>query len=286
MADLIISLTGANGDTITFDYSTYILTEGLKGFGIPATQVRIQDSAGDGGIFRHTKRGVRQVDLPIVTVGADRADVETKLRRLSNILQNSQGATTLTATYANGDVFTLQVYYMGGGETVFGDAAGSTYAKWLVTLQAPNPFWTAATPTVVTIGNGSTGRGLLPKLTKLRVSSSQSIGAVTINNTSGDVASYPVWQIYGPVSGLQVYTQSNSGFTYPSLIPAGEIITINTATGTVTDSSGNNKYSNLGAAPKLFSLPPGVTGITVNGINTTPQTQVYCTYYPKREVLH
>lgn len=284
--DLTISMTGANGDTITFDYSTYILTEGLKGFGIPATKVRIQESATDGGVFRHTKRGIREVQLPILTVGTDRADVETKLRRLSNIMQNAAGATTLTATYANGDVFTLGVYYAGGGETQFGQNAGTTYALWVVTLQAPNPYWVYATPVVTTIGNGSTGRGLLPKLTKLRVSSSQSLGSVTVNNTLGDVASYPVWSIYGPVDGLQIYTQSNSGFTYTTTIPAGEIITIDTAAGTVKDSAGNNKYANLGTAPKLFSLPPGTTGITVNGINTTPQTQVLCTYYPKREVLH
>ena len=284
--DLTISMTGANGDSITFDYGTYILTEGLKGFGIPSTSLRIQASATDGGVFRHTKRGIREVQLPIMTVGTDRADVETKLRRLSNIMQNSSGATTLTATYANGDVFNLGVYYAGGGETQFGQNAGTTYAMWLVTLQAPNPFWTYNTAQTVTIANAPAGRGLLPALSKLRVSPGSWLGSVTVNNSLGDVASYPKWTIYGPVTGLQIVNQSNVGFTYPTTIGAGEIITIDTGLGTVVDAGGVNKYASLGLAPKLFSLPPGTTKVSVSGSGATTSTQVLCTYYPKREVLH
>lgn len=284
--DLTISLTGANGDTISFDNTTYTLTDGLKGFGIPATQVRIQNAATDGGIFRHVKRGVREVDLPILVVGTDRADTETKLRRLANILQNTNGAATLTATYTNGDVFYLNVYYAGGGETIFGIDAGSTFVRWFVTLQAPNPFWVSAVPQTFTVGTGNTGRGLLPKLTKLRLTSSQTIGTITVNNTSGDVPSYPVWTVYGPIKNLQILNSANVGFSYSVPVANGEILTIDTAAGTIVDQSGNNKYSNLGSAPKLFSLPPGTTGISVNGTDTDTDTRVSCTYYPRREVIH
>lgn len=283
--DLTISLTGANGDTITFDNSTFILTDGLKGFGIPVTKVRIQESATNGGIFRHTKRGIREVDLPITTVGTDRADTEAKLRRLSNILQNTAGPATLTATYANGDVFYLQVYYAGGGETQFGQTAGSTFAMWLVVLQAPNPFWTSAIPQSFTVGSGNTGRGLLPKLSKLRVTSSQTIGTVTVNNTAGDVPSYPVWKVTGPITGLQILADG-VGFSYSVPLAAGEQLTIDTAAGTVVDASGANKYANLGAAPKLFPIGAGTTSIAVIGTDSTAATSVVCTYYPRREVLH
>lgn len=283
--DLSLSLTGANGDTIQFDNSTYIVTDGLKGFGIPATTVRIQESATDGGIFRHTKRGIREVDMPIVIVGTDRADTETKMRRLSNALQNTLGAATLTATYGNGDVYYLSVYYAGGGETVFGQDGGLTFARWVITLQAPNPFWTSTTGNTFKVNAGNTGRGLLPKLSYMRVSSSQAIGTVTVANTTGDVPSFPVYTIYGPLTTLSVTTGS-TGFTYSAAIASGETITIDTAAGTVVDQAGVNKYSNLAAAPKLFAIPPGTTTITVNGTGATSATQISCTYYPRREVLH
>lgn len=283
--DLTISLTGKNGDTITFDNSTYLLASGLKGFGVPITNLRIQPSASDGGVFRHAKRGIREIDLPIVIIGADRATTETNLRRLSNILQNSSGLSRLTATYANGDAYYLDVAYAGGAETVFGESAGATFAQWVVTLQAPNPFWTSAVPQTFTVGTGNTGRGLLPKLSKMRLTSSQTLGTVTVNNTAGDVPSFPIWTVYGPVSNLQISTGS-IGFSYTVPVAVGQVLTIDTAAGTVTDQTGANKYSLLGTAPKLFSLPPGTTGISVNGTDATSSTQITCTYYPRREVLH
>lgn len=283
--DLTLTLTGANGDTITFDYGTYILTEGLKGFGIPATKLRIQESALDGGIFRHVKRGIREVDLPIMVTGVDRNDTETNLRRLANILQNTSGAARLTATYDNGNIFYLDVYYTGGGETVFGSEAGSTYALWVVGLQAPNPFWTSAVAQTFSIVQGNTGRGLLPQLTKLKLTSSQTLGAVTVVNALGDVPSYPVWRVYGPLDTLSVYT-GTTGFTYNATVAMGDTLTIDTYAGTVVDAAGVNKYSNLGAAPKLFTIPPGTSSITIAGTGTTAATQIACTYYPRREVLH
>jgi hypothetical protein len=282
MADLTLSLTGANGDSITFDSSTYILATGLKGLGIPATKLRIQEAATDGGIFRHTKRGIREIDLPIVTVGTDRADTETKLRRLANILQNTSGATRLTATYANGDVFYLDGYYAGGAETVFGQDSGSTYASWMVVFQSPNPFWASLIPQQFTVTGGSTGRGLLPQLSKMKVSSAQQLGTVTLTNT-GDVPCAPIWTVYGPIDNLSI-TVNGVGFAYVPSITAGQIITFNN--GAVTDSAGNNLYANLASAPKFFTLPPGTTSISVAGINTTAATKVVCQYFPNREVIH
>ena len=285
MANLVMSLTGANGDTITFDDYNYILTDGLKGFGIPATSLRIQASAVDGGIFRHTKRGVREVDLPIVTMGTSREDTETKLRRLANALQNSSGAATLTATYPDGSAFYLNVYYAGGGETIFGQEAGSTYAKWVVVLQAANPFWTATTAQTFAVAQANTGKGMLPKMTYMRLTNGSSIGTVTVNNAIGDVPSYPVWKAYGPMDSLTI-SNGVSSFVYSVAIAAGEVITIDTAAGTVVDGSGVNKYGNLGSAPKLFTLPPGTSTVNIYGSGTTAATQIACTYYPRREVLH
>lgn len=285
--DLTISLTGANGDTIAFDNTTYTITDGFKGLGIPHTQLRIDSSALDGGIFRYSKRGIRELTMPVVTVGADRATVETALRRLSNALQNTSGASQLTATYSNGDVYTLSVYLAGGGDPEFGTDAGLTYARWVLAFQAANPFWTSAAKTSLSISTGNTGRGLLPQLSKMRVTASQVFGTITVNNTAGDVPSYPVWTLIGPLdAGVQIVNSSNVGFTYNAAIASGEIIIIDTATRTVVDSGGVNKYANLGAAPKFFTLPPGTSVVSVNGTGSGLSTSVTCSFYPRREVVH
>jgi len=284
LVDVTYSLEGANGDVITFDDTTYVLRSGIVGLGIPATAVRIEESAGDGGVWRHTKRQARDVDLPVTVFGTSRGDVETKLRRLGKILQDSLGAPKLRATYTGGESLYLEVHYTGGGETVYdNDQAGLTWATWGLMLRAPNPFWRSGLEETFSIGSGGTGRGLLPQLSKLKVSSSSQLGTVTVVN-AGDVAAYPVWTITGPVQNL-VISNGTQGFGFGQIF-SGEVLTVNTETGAVTDADGVNSYSRLSAAPKLFLLPPGTTSLAVNGDDVDLNFNVQLTYSPRYEVIH
>ena len=284
MVDVTYSLEGANGDVITFDQTQYVLRSGMVGIGIPPTAVRIEESAGDGGVWRHTKRQARDVDLPITVFGSNRSDVEAKLRRLGKILQDAQGAPKLRATYQNGSSLFLEVHYVGGGETVYdNDQSGLTWATWALILRAPNPFWRSGIEESFSIGTGGTGRGLLPQLSKLKVSSSTQIGTVSVIN-AGDVAAYPVWQITGPITNL-VISNGTSSFGFP-VVYSGETITVNTETGAVTDADGVNQYARLSPAPKLFNLPPGTTTLSVNGVETDLNFNVLLTYSPRYEVIH
>lgn len=284
MAELIISLTGANEDTITFDSSNYVLTSGLRGFGIPITEVRIDPSAGDGGIWRSSRRGIREMDLPVVIFGNTRDEVQTKLRRLSRLLQDRNGATRVTVTYDDESSVYLDAHYVAGAESQYGDDGQSHFIRWVITLQAPQPFWQTADEQSFTIGVGSTGRGLLPLLTKLRVSSSQTLGIVVVDNV-GDVTIKPRWEITGPVQNIQI-SNGTQTFSFPGSIYTGETYTIDTATGQVTDQNGTNVYGELGSAPKLFGLAPGINNISVIGTDASPDTQIICYYSPRYEVVH
>lgn len=286
MVDVNFSLTGGNGDKITFDNENFVLNTGLSGISsIPATQVRIDPSAGNGGVWRNSKRGVRDVDLPITVIGSDRADVESKLRRLARLTQDALGVTDLAAEYSDETSLTLGLHYVGGAEAgAWGSDTGSTWCKWVMSFQAPTPFWESTTVQSFSVTSGNTGRGLLPQLSKLRVSSSQALGVVTVNNT-GDVAAYPVWTVLGPVTSLQIDNGSQAfGFNAPVL--AGQTITIDTETGLVTDDSGANRYGLLNSAPKLFALQPGSTSISVLGTEATSATRITCSYALRYEVVH
>ena len=288
MVDISISLIGSNGDTIelTNEFSDYILTTGVLGFGIPPTQVRIAESASAGGTWRNTKRGVRDIDLPIVVTGTDRQDLENKLRRLSNCLQDIDGPTKIRATYTDGTAFELAAHYVGGGDVEYGADSNGRQAKWVISMQAPNPYWESVNPQNFTLQMNDE-RGLLKgntSLTQLRLSGQYGFGDVTLVNT-GDVVAYPTWTITGPVDSVSI-SQNGVGFTYTETVAAGDQIIIDTFSGTVTDQDGINRYGNLAAAPKLFAIKPGTTTVTISAPGADATSVIAGNFKPRREVLH
>jgi hypothetical protein len=285
MVTVNYSLVGANGDTLAFDEQNFLLNPGMSGFGIPSTSVRIDESAGDGGVWRHSKRGIRELDIPITVIGTDRNEVQEKLRRLAKITQDKTGATQLIATYSDGKQLKLEMHYVAGGESKWGgDDSGVTWCRWVMSFRAPQPYWVSTSTESFSIRSGNTGRGLLPQLSKLRVSSSSSLGTVTVSS-SADVEAYPVWTITGPVTS---FTASNGTqtFSFPGVIVSGETLYVNTQTGEVTDNSGANAYARLGSAPKLFPIQPGVTTIEITGLSTDNDTRIVCDYALRYEVVH
>lgn len=288
MVDISISLIGSNGDTtqLTNGFSDYILTTGVLGFGIPPTQVRIAESASAGGTWRNTKRGVRDIDLPILVSGTDRQDLETKLRRLSNLLQDFNGPTKIRATYSDGSAFELKAHYVGGGDIEYGPESNGKQAKWVISLQAPNPYWESVNPVNYTL-QLLAGRGLLKgnvSLTQLRLAGQYGFGDVTLVNP-GDVVAYPTWTVTGPATSVTI-TQNGVGFTYDETVAAGDQIIIDTFSGTVVDQDGVNRYGNLAAAPKLFAINPGTQTVTIAAPGADQDTVIAGNFKPLREVIH
>lgn len=284
MVSVNYSLVGSNGDTITFDNSNYVLNPDFTGFGIPTAEVRIEASAGDGGVFRHSKRGVRQIDMAVTILGTDRADVQTKLRRLSRLIQDSSGPTRVYANYSDDTSVFLEAHYVGGAESQWGSNAGQIWNRWVLSFQAPNPFWESGIAEEFTVTTGNTGRGLLPQLTKLKVTSSQVFGVITVNN-AGDVPAYPTWYLRGPLEDVTV-TNGTQSFAFTVPILEGETITINAETGEVTDDAGVNRYADLAPAPKLFKIPPGVSSVSINAVAGSANAEARLEYSPLYEVVH
>jgi len=278
------TLTGASGDTITFDRSEFVLNEGLLGLGIPPTVVRIDESSRDGGTFRFSRRGIRQIDLPVTVLGDTALDVETSLRRLAKITQDTSGPTRLTALRDAGNIF-IDLHYVGGAELNFGGTnGGKQFAKALFSFQAAYPYWQSADTEEFTITTGATGRGLLPNLTKLQVASSQAIGLINVNNTS-DVPVYPTFIVTGPVDGLQV-TLNGEGWAFTENLATGEQFTVDHSAATVVNTAGANRYDILDTSPKFFALQPGTSSILVVGTNATGDTEINASYNLAFEVVH
>jgi len=277
-------LTGANADEITFDNDTYVLNPSLLGLGIPPTSVRIDESSRAGGVWRNTRRAVRNIDLPVTVFGANALAVETNVRRLSRLTQDTLGPTILTVLRDAGDL-TMKLHYTGGAELKYGGAdGGDQWARLVLSFQAPQPFWESATEESFSVTSGATGRGLLPQLSKLRISSSQSLGTIDVDNTS-DVSVFPIYEIAGPVTGLTV-SNGVDEWSFSTTILEGDLVEVDTREGTVTGTGGTNLYAILNSAPKLFSFPPGETTITIEGTSANANTRVTCRYNLRYEVIH
>jgi hypothetical protein len=282
---LTVSLTGANGDSIMLTPSgDFVLLEGARGFGMPNSLVRIDPSSGDGGVWRASRREVRELDLPIAIFGNSRTAVQTRLRRLARLLQDNQGPTRIVANYQDGTSVFLDAHFIGGAETLFGEDAGLNYCRWVITMQSPEPFWRTVNESRFTVGSGNSGRSLLPQLSKLKVSSAQSLGIVTVNNT-GDVPAFPRWEIRGPIESFTVSNGTDS-FSFPDGIAGGDTYTVDTKAATAVNQSGENVYAELGPAPKFFPFPTGQTTVQVLGENATSDTRVRAFFSPRFEVVH
>ena len=285
MVTISYALQGSNGEMIAFDNVNYVLNPGMVGFGIAPTEVRIDPSAGIGGVFRHSRRGIRELDLPITVLGDNHVDVQTKLRKLARITQDRRGPMRLRATYETGQQLFIDLHYVGGAEGQWGeDAGGLTYANWVLSCQAPKPFWESLDVQTFDVTGGQTGRGLLPQLTRLKVSSSEALGDVTISSNA-DVEAFPKWTVTGPITNVTISNGTES-WTISGTITAEQTFTVDTEDKTVVDQDGVNRYDRLGPAPKLFPFLPGETTISVTGLNSTENTQIIAEWALRFEVVH
>jgi hypothetical protein len=287
MAKVTLSLIGSNGDQIVFtENGDYVVTSGLSGIGIPQTVVRIDDSSSDGGTFRFSKRGIREIDIPVVIFGTDRDTVELNLRRLSNLLNDRKGGTVLRASYDTGEIWELpNGHYVAGAETVRGDDAGAYWCRWVLSMQFATPFWIRQEAEQLSLGAGVTGRSLIPELAELAISSSQAIGNLSIEN-DGDVEAFPVWEFNGPIDSVVVTAPDGSEFSYDATIALGEKITVDTYAGTVVDGDNVNQYANLGSTPKLFPLPAGISQVSIFADGTDENSSITLYWQPRKEIIH
>lgn len=264
----------------------YLKSAGRSGFGVAPTKLITRDGAKGGTRWRRTRRGSRTIVIPITIFGDNRQSVEDKMRALIRLLQDDMTSPRLVAKYPTNERYYSEIHYSSGADVEYGnDTDGVSYGTWALNLLAPDPYWTSEKQIQYAIGPANAGKGLLPHLSKLQLSSSQTIGTVLFENP-GDVDAYPVWTLRGPGdSGFQARLPDGSGFTFNAALTADDIITIDTKTKTVTDQNGNNRYPDLGSSPKMFSIPKGNTPVFVELEGTSASTLVSVYFNPRRELI-
>lgn len=277
------------GDTIPLENVVarkFLKTVGRSGFHVAPTKLITRDGAAGGTRVRRTRRGARTIVLPITILGDNRADVESQLRQLVRLMQDDVTTPRLVGQYPTAERLFTEFHYSSGADAIYGtDTDGRTRCLWTLNFLCESPYWTSEKQIQYSIGPANLGRGLLPKLSRLQVSSSQTIGTVGIENP-GDVDAYPVWTLRGPGdAGFTAVRNDGQSFRFKVPIGSTEVITINTKDKTVVDQTGANRYADLDTSPKLFSVPKGNSQVQVTLTGTSANTLVSMYFNPRQELV-
>lgn len=252
---------------------------GVTGLGLPDVAVQWLQGAGDGAVFRGRRVLPRDIDLPLHVEATNRDHLKGLLSRLALILA---GECVLRLVDDDGADWSVNVHRTGGGNYVYGqDTIGETDFATVITLRAGDPFFTYSRTSRKTIENSGAGRGLLKGLAAMRVSSSQAIGTILLENI-GDAPAYPIWDVIGPGRDFKTISVTGDGFHWRGSLAAGEGLRVDTQRGTVTDQSGVNRYAQLGPAPRLWSIPPGTTQATASLEDVDDRSSITCVWRPRK----
>lgn len=282
-----LRLIGSNNDVIEFSpfgAGQFATLKKPSGFGIQTNEVRILEGAGEGGRLRFVRKGPQDRDIPIGVFGSGRAEIFANIRRLSNALRVTPGRRTPRLVFPAADGVEYETEVVLVAQTDIDPDALETRQLWLLTLRSPDPYWTAREAvSIPPLKAAGSGRFMRPRLGNLRVTSSQVLGDVLVENP-GDMDSQLVWVVRGPVESA-TFTRADGRSFSLGAFDSSTTITVDTRTGLVTDQNGDDKYELLGTAPKLFPVAGGASVISVQVVDATPDTLVQGYFYPKVEVV-
>lgn len=281
-----LRLESADGDAFDLDGIVgsgqgIAALSGVTGMGLPPISTQWAEGAGDGAQYRGERALPRDIDLPLYVQAPTRPELRAIVSRLAHMLA---GPLTLRFVEDNGESWTLGVRRVGGGNVTLGpDSEASNWLSTVLTLRAGDPYWTASEVTRREVV-ASAGRGLMlgtASLARMRLAASQTLGSILFENP-GDAPAYPVWTITGPGSNLVATSASGESFTWMGSLTAGQWLTIDTRTASVRDHTGVSRYAQLGPAPKLWRVPPGITTANVALNDTTAASRIAVEWQARR----
>jgi len=248
---------------------------GATGLGLAPVTPQWIEGAGDGATYRGRRTNVRDIDVPLLIDGGDRAGLKAMVSRIARMCA---GPFTLRFVEDSGESWTLGVVRVGGGDYVYGsDTTGDRDLQMVLTLRAGDPYWTSATASQRRYRLGESTAGLLPYLSRLQLSPDSLNGVVEVENT-GDAETMPTWIVRGPGSRFEAKLPGQRGFAWSGTLAEGESLVFDTRAGTVVDQTGASRYSGLEPAPLFWALPPGVTTAEMTLSGAGPTSEVVCTW--------
>ncbi|MCD2462461.1 phage tail family protein [Streptomyces sp. MBT42] len=256
----------------------YQAKAGVTGFGLPPVSVQWLEGAGDGAVYRRKRVLTRDIDIPLEILARDRTHLQDMLSRLALALA---GQCTLTLLDDDGTRWTTVVHRVGGGEYAYGEnTIGEREFETVITFRAGDPYWTSSEAQIRYIG-GSTAGSFLTNMVTMSISASQAIGEIQLNN-SGDAEAYPIWEVTGPGTNFEAVSPAGERLAWSGTLGTNDRLIIDTRKGTVVDQTGANRYAELDAAPRFWTVKPGLSTATAQLEEIGTASKITCTWRPRK----
>jgi len=284
--------TGVEPLVLTDQAAGLRIEKGSRGLGLVQFETVQDDSPwSDGSTVEDVYALPRQPMLPMMVWGADRAEFLSRLRTLSAALVPRDGGGRavpgeLELAQHDGRRFRLQAHYLGGlpdEETT--DLGGDTnWCRFQLQLLAPDPFWYAPEPTVLSWTFADPVPFLGNPFLPLRISPSQTIGDVAILNP-GTAPALGMWRITGPGNNV-VLANLDSGeqIQITGTIPDGEqlvVVTDPLAPSITLQPSGVDWWDKVADGPVLWAIPPGTTSASLTLSGAASGSRVVLEFRPR-----
>lgn len=263
--------TGYDGVSwdITAGHGGLCMLPGVRGLTMPAiTHYKSRTGAVPGARWRGSSTNEREVFWPIqVYHDTGSAEWIARDRAFWNTLQPHRTG-TWTVILPDGERRSLTLRFRDDGTQAFNmDPAKCGWTNYGITLDAEQPYWEGAAQSKTWKGNGTTGNFFPgPPFT---ITSGGAPATAKMTNP-GDVETYPVWTLVGPLTSATMGVNGHS-ITVPFAVPSGQTLVIDTNPNKLTAvMNGVDKISFLGAAD-FAPLPVGVdvpVSLTMSGTGT------------------
>ncbi|GAA1796484.1 phage distal tail protein [Actinomadura chokoriensis] len=285
--------SGSGTETILSDWREgCTLGAGAKGLGMPQYQLYLRESGAlDGDVVTGVRAKSRQIFLPIVVYGDDRADALAKRARLADAFDplevNRGGEGVLSVAEPGAEPRRIRAYYVEGMEGAEGrDEAGWNWARFGITLHAAEPYWQG--PEITRgWGAGITADPVfplgVPPAYPLRARNVQTIGASVSVVCPGDARSYPRWTITGPAaSGVRLVNRGlGAEWRLERPLEAGDVVVVDCHPRRRTATlGGTNLWPDLAPGSQLWPLVPGANEVDMLLGDVGEATRVELSFVP------
>jgi phage-related protein len=234
-----------------------------------------------GSIINAARIKQRDYLLPIMFIDADRASVLARIRSTAKYLDPRLGDGQLHIT-SDGIERVLTCRYRSGlSSDGQGEDQYTNYIKGVIDFYASDPYFYAASPTIMQVSGDWSPRSFFPILPVLIANSTNSASATLSNG--GDVDAWSIITITGPGSYFCITNHTSGKFIIiNTTILAGETLIIDTRPRTrgVRDGNGVNKFDYLSADSALFPMIRGSNFVEIEIVGGSASTSVKVQYTP------
>lgn len=266
-------------DSIAATGTGYQALSGLTGMGMAPRTLQWVEGAGDGARYRSKRVNKRSLDIKLDVLASDREGLKALLFRLELMLAEPF---TLMFQEDDGTQWTIPAVYSGGFDFIYGvDTIGQRDLQTVITVECGDPYWTSVDVTSRSIEQADGDTDMLDDLAAMDVSDSSAIGSIVLENT-GTAPAYPIWRVYGPGENFIAQRPDGATIEWDGTIDAGDWVEFDTQRATVTDNTGTNRYADLAAAPRFWSVPPGVTTAVASLDDIDTGSKIVCTWRARK----